>query len=105
MPHVEIWQSKPQWQTATVGERNHVIQTLTQLVREHGERIETSGPYLHYAGRACSLIWDVKPERAHELQTQYENLLAAYFEPLMSGTAGQLTAKDYFDRMSRPRRM
>ncbi len=101
MPHIEIWESKPQWHTAPVGERTRVIQTLTQLVREHGERLETSGPYLHCLGRGCSLIWDVRVDHASELKTQYEGFLARYFEPLMSGTAGHLTAKDYFERMSR----
>ena len=104
MPHVEIWKTKPQWHTAGDKERDRVIQALTQLVRQHSERIETSGPYLKYVEPAYLLIWDVRPERAVELQAPYDNLLSAYFQRLMSGTAGQLTARDYFDGMSRRRR-
>ena len=101
MPHIEIWQSKQRWHTAPAGERDRVIKTLAHIVRDHGEEIETSGPYLHCVGKSCWLIWDVRDESATVLRPRFESLLAAYFEPLMTGAAGQLTAKDYYERMSR----
>jgi hypothetical protein len=100
MPHVEIWKSKPSWHSAAREERSGIIQRLNGLVHENADQIETCGPYLLPDSRGYTLIWHVETERAQQVKALFEKLLASYFEPLMFGSAGQLTAKDYYERMS-----
>ncbi len=101
MPYVEIWKSRPAWTDLARDRRIYVLQSLTRLVRANAERTDdTCGPYLHCKLDDCLLIWDVRADHAEPLKSEYEKLLADYFEPLMFGTAGQFTAKDYVDRLA-----
>ncbi len=104
MPYVEIWKSRSAWTDLAQDRHTYVLQSLTRLVRANAERTDdTYGPYLHCIARDCLLIWDVPADRADQLKAEYEKFLTAYFEPLMFGSAEELTAQYYFDRLSERR--
>ncbi len=104
MPYVEIWKSKTAWTRLIPDERTNILRGLTRLVQANAERTDnTCGPYLYCKLSDCLLIWDVRVDRAETLKAEYEKLLLNYFEPLMFGSAEQLTAKQYFDWLENKR--
>ena len=103
MPDVALWKSKPKWRATPKREQDQVVENLRALVSRHIEPDDTSaGPYVHHEDDGWLLIWHVKPEYAEQLRADYERILGLYFEPLMYGTAENLTARDYYEGLSKP---
>ncbi len=102
MLHIEIWRAKPKWHQSLPEERTRTVEALKRLVSEPGaQRNEEYGPLLYCNARECLLIWNVPSERAEPLRIEYKKFLTDYFEPLMYGSAGEFTAKDYMNVFQR----
>ncbi len=100
MPYIEIWKSKPSWDNAPLEKRIETIRALTELVKANAERTDGNiGPFLPCTDTGCALVWEVRVERAEALKGTYQRILGDLFEPLMFGSQGGLTAKDYADRL------
>ncbi len=101
MAHIEIWESKPEWNQATTEERNRARHKLDDLVQRHAERKDgTCGPFMPCNPSGCTLIWEVPNDQADRLKKEYTRILSPYFERAMSGHIEGLTAKDYADRIA-----
>lgn len=101
MPHTEIWRCRTAWHATTPQTRQRILQKLGQLVRAHAASHDDCGPFLTPHGDSYLLFWSVQAEYADQLRGAYARLnLDKYFEPLMYGTAGNLSARDYLERFS-----